>query len=364
MAKRFIVSVSELELFQRCRRRWRLAREWETKLTAPNLWLGTGIHYALEHYYRGVMKWPHDTVAQAENMLAAWDKWGADEATKATDVYGEMWCNVKDAYTEMLRLGRTILTNYLEYEKTAELKFTPLIVERRVFVPVDGGENFVTARMDLIARLEWGDLAIVDHKSASRQSHSGRSLDINEQGTGYVWSIWKATGGGTIPEFVHNTIFKAGPTKPKTLKSGKLSTDKNQHTTAWHFRKAIKESGQREDDYTDMLAYLDDVGWSKFFKRESSPRNEQQVRRYEARAAVLMREMRRALEDDSLAYPCPSPLQCPTCPFLSVCAQMEDGSDWKFTLERNYNRTVPEGGNLLGTPARINKEEKFGDTGE
>src|SRR5215471_14596605 len=186
---KFVASVSEVELFQGCRRRWRFAREWETRTVAPNLWLGIGIHYALEHYCKGVKAWPKDLKAQDENMLAAWNAWSRRELKVLAPVFGPLWAEAKPSYEGIIDLGRTILQNYLIFDRQAEIRFSPIQVERRLFLPMGERDlnNWLTAKMDLVARVTpSGLITVVDNKTARSDSHSGRSLELNEQGTGYV----------------------------------------------------------------------------------------------------------------------------------------------------------------------------------
>ncbi len=357
--KNLVVSVTEIQSFQSCRRRFRLAREYEARSLAPNLWFGGGIHFALEHYYRYLKEFPEDGLEGAsQNMQAAFTHWLGLEYQKLANVFGSLWKDAKPALEQMAAVGRKMLENYPAYDRQAEIRFFPRIVEKRVYLPMGRG-NFLTARLDLVANVGTpdGPLGVVDHKTASQRSNTGRALDLDEQGTGYSYTIYRVAG--EVAEFILNTLMKAAPEPPRIVQDkrkghvDKLSSAKDQNTTYDLYLSVIRERGEKVQDYADILGVLAERGWDHFYYREVSPRNLAQLEAYEGRVRIIMEEIRRVFTHEEYAYPSPSPFKCPTCPFQQVCLTMEDGGDYQQILDTSFTRVSKS---PWETPKRSRKE--------
>src|SRR4029077_16776721 len=93
-------------------------------------------------------------------------------------------------------------------------------------------------------------------------------------------------------------------------------------------------------DYAEILQDLREKGWSSYFSREVTTRNLQQVKNYEEHLYFTFQDMREVARDPRKAYPSPSAMRCPRCPFLNVCLAMEDGSDAEDIIKTRF--TVSE----------------------
>lgn len=326
-----IVSVTELSQFSQCRRRWWLSRQHVTAIAGPKLWFGSAIHAGLEGYYKGGR-----TTEAAQLAYAAWVNASYDELEKA---YGSLWPDAEIEYRGLVNIGSSMLSHYAVYDADAEYQFAPIAVEKRVYLPIPGTKDHLSARLDLLGReVHSGMVAVVDHKTSAGGHAQGRMLDLDEQLTGYSYTYWRATRG-KLPDFVvYDVLKKKVPEAPRVLKNGELSRDKAQGTTFEMYLTAIREKGDdpTHEYYKDVLDALKARGWSDFFEREVSYRNLEQVTAYERRVKIVLAEMRRVIADPTLAYPNPQPILCNGCPFLAVCLQMEDGSDYEHTLKTAY----------------------------
>ena len=60
------------------------------------------------------------------------------------------------------------------------------------------------------------DTSVVDHKTAAQKPAEGRSLDIDDQLTGYAYVYWRLTG--ELPrQMVYNVLIKALPGPPRVI---------------------------------------------------------------------------------------------------------------------------------------------------
>jgi hypothetical protein len=294
------------------------------------------VHYALEGYFRNGRTYEaaHKAFAKAVN----------DSYEDLAEAYGSLWSEAEIEYRGLVEGGARMLEHYVTYDHDADYQFKPITVERRAFIPLPGTKHVLTGRLDIFAReVHSGMLAVIDHKTSSGSHATGRMLDIDEQGTSYSYIVWRVLN--QIPLFVYDVIKTDDggckvPKAPRILKSGALSKDKSQGTTFEQYLAAIRERGEDTADfeYEEILEVLRVKGWSDFFVREVSQRNLPQLLSYERRVMLLFAEMERVLADPSLAIPNPSPFRCSGCPYLTVCTQMEDGSDYQYTLDTAYKQ--------------------------
>lgn len=327
------VSTTDIIQFQNCRRRWLLGRLYEPKHDAVNLWFGTLIHHALEAYYR--------ENRSLELMLQAYESHAAESLQDAANEYGELWQHIADDYYGIVRIGEGMLRGYAQWDQESPTQLgSPIAIEKRLYVPLGEG-NYLAVRMDMVSEHD-GNIIITDHKTASKHwTNSGRSLDLDEQLTSYAFAFCRITGHPPNA-LVYDVLYKEIPAEPTVLKNGTLSKAVSQPTTRAKYLAKIQELGQDPDDYFEILDTLEARGWDGFFRRETTYRNVAQVDAYADKLTVLFTEMRKALKDHRYAYPSPSVMKCPSCPFLSVCQAIEDGSDYHYLLETSYNEVNPD----------------------
>lgn len=331
------VRVTEVSKFKDCRRAWYLSeiRGLVPKMPQDYLWFGDKMHIGQQ------------TLAETgdiDKAIEAYMKACNDSIPELEEGYGGFWSEMAPMFQEMVTMGKAMLQNYVLFTRSTGMKLTPLKVEERLFVPIRSasgrsalkGLPQLTARMDRIVTWEGKDGEyLLDTKNTKTDWTEGRGLELDDQTTGYAYVFWRVRG--YLPKgMIYDTLLKRVPGPPKVLKSGKLSQDKDQSTTYELYTQAIKEMGLDPREYSEMLAALKEQAWTKYFKREITTRNMDQVRAYERDMYYIFQDMREVARDVRKAYPNPSPMRCPRCPFRDVCLAMNDGSDAEDLIKARF----------------------------
>ena len=201
-------------------------------------------------------------------------------------------------------------------------------------------------RIDLILRdNESGRYGIKDYKTASSIGEDYfEHLDLDEQCTTYLTL-------GEIEALIHDLPYKElefvsyeailkGYPKPPTITSkGLPSIDRQKETTTPQlFAEAIRKSGMQIifDKDPKMQAYyswLIETNDRRFVNRQDRWRNK--VQRQNARIRLYYEAI--DMLDNPVLYPNPrKEYACLRCIFRTPCLQAEDGSDYRSTLEHNF----------------------------
>lgn len=343
------VSVTEISSFRECHRAWYLSdvMQLESKIPSPRFWFGTLIHAALESYYNSGRELP-----------AAINRFLTDYETTIPEIrsdWGLLWGGIEPEYTAHLDLGREMLSNYYLFDHAGP-DWTAVATEQRVWVPVltpTGRQarswrvpaTRLTARIDLLADVgeDRDDVSVVDHKTAAQRPSTGRSLDVDDQLTGYAYVYHRLTG--ELPrDLVYNVLIKAIPQAPRVVSitnknpDGKLSKDKSQKTLYGLYLQEVQRRGENPSDYAEILESLRSEGWNDYFSRTSTSRNLTQIKAYEEHLYFTVREMNEVVRDPRKAVPNFSMMRCPSCQFQGVCQAMEDGGDFERLIEVNYKK--------------------------
>lgn len=377
------ISVTERNAFKQCRRRWWLETIENLEPRGLQNWafaFGTGIHAGLEAYYKNI---DEDPLAAA---LLDFDKWCEETDLEIRQAnLGPIESGIRNELLEFKELGQQMLTNYSQFallqddfivcavegEWTEQGKklleehsltppykpeLHPILHESgRFLVPIIDTNSLdflvqdpvLSSRLDLIVYRNTPGLRgfwIKDHKT-SGSSPSDRGVDMDDQVTGYCYTFWRHTG--IIPRgVIFNYLIKQLPKEPRILQGGKLSTAKDQLTTAPLYRKALLECGLLTKDgkvtstahaecYSSLLAY----GWSRFFKRFEVQRNEHELTMFEKRLISEYNDMLHVYDcPEERAYPHLSQYVCPGCPVMPICQAMEDGSDFQDVIDNRYQQ--------------------------
>lgn len=332
------VSVTELIQFRDCRRAWYLSKiqALEPRIPQSAFWFGTGMHKALEAYYKA-------TDDPVETALKAYAKWYVQSEPELSDGYGMLWQDAQAEYIEMFTLGQEIISNYAEYDAETEGLGTPIMIEKRAEIeirPPHSDPFLLTGKMDLLTQKANG-VSVVDHKTAKRRMPMSEFRDIDDQGTGYAYMCWRTTGEVPV-DVVFNTLVKDVPKEVDINKDGSPSKRKDQSTTHAKYLAVLEERGLSTYGYLEILDALRARGWSNWFSREWTQRNMTQIINYELRLYHIVRDMRDVMKNPDRAYPSPSQIRCPYCPYLAVCHAMEDGSDYKSLIEAHFKSSTRE----------------------
>lgn len=236
---------SEIGEFLRCRKRYdyRWIQNLEPKQRNEKLTIGSAIHKFLEVWYTD--RRSHDAIQAMRDYITD-NSEGLDEFQ----------------LQDMLHLSTVICTNYVD-TYGAESNWTVLAAEKEFSVPLDDGTNYI-GTIDLIVEDEDGHVWFMDHKTTVSIDIFDKNSDMDRQISRYWWALERL--GYNVHGFIYNIILKDFPQEPKVLKSGALSKDKAQKTTASLYRQAIKANKLNEADYADFLQYLEEQP-KEFFRR-------------------------------------------------------------------------------------------------
>lgn len=392
------ISVTERGKFRTCRRQWELETLENLVPRKPpslELEIGTTLHECLQQYYLGKANQPAFPPGKETNRLPLkyaltaldmaytetcvryetnneWDdhtlQTFLDEYTEATDLVEEIvrgyhqYARPLDRFTvhaiegKLTGAGTSWLKKHWEdREFHSEITEYPVtrhdpsyrllvpIVDPKTRLPLKRGP-VLSARIDLLVhRIDDGmkGLWIYDHKSTGSQPND-RGLDFDDQITGYCYSVWRWLG--IVPRGVClNYLIRNAPKEPRILKSGELSTAKNQLTTAPKYRKALRELGLmlkdgtiEDEGYLEAYEALLSRGWNPFFQRHYAARNRQELMSFEERLVDEYEDMYDGYMGDISLYPNLDRRWCPRCAVGPICQAIEDGSDVQGIIETRY----------------------------
>jgi len=332
----------------------------EPKRRTSALWLGTGVHYALQHHY--IPGRSRGALPQATFLKWA-DNWEAEHADEVSDMDEEERMSLK----QDIATGYAILEHYYEYCHEWD-DFEVLASEQPFLVPVrdpDGNQLHVRwkyplpaggwevvarpvfhgGRWDTVVKDRQGRVWIMDHKTAEKKPDERKLLNDDQIST----YLWGALYGGyeNVGGFIYNVLRKKTPMVPDavyvgTKREGLTRAAKSLGaTTEKLYREAIKAKGYNIDDYADELGHLQRVGTSEFFERHLVERSRAEIKETGLRIYLECLDM---FDPEVRIYPNPT-FACPWCPFLSPCLAMSDGADWRGILDANYRlrESVEEG---------------------
>lgn len=304
---------------------------------------GDMVHAALETYYKS----DRDIGHAIETLKDHWETFDAEiRESEFSPEVGEEW------YAEYEKASQMLLY-YDRYDKAHPFfdKVLDMSIEERSFIPIldpKGNETggYLSGRIDMVVEREDG-VWVVDHKTLSAPP-SDSALDIDDQITGYCYIYYRMTG--VIPRGgMYNVLIKDPPKPPRVLKNGSLSKDKSQRTTYDLYCIALEEHGLvgNIEEYTEILDYLAEKGWSQFYLRMQSERNIEQLAEFEKHLFHEYADMDEALQFPEQLYPNPSQYTCPRCQYLPICKAMEEGSDADFIKNNAFQvleprHTLPE----------------------
>jgi hypothetical protein len=323
------LGVTDFQYFSDCRRQWWLGRLWEPLRPNSNFWVGSAIHAGLEEFYE------HRDPDSAQDKMQEWIN---KSFIDFSDRYSFTWETFYDEFVRLGELAQGMLQNYFLYEETEPVGEEVVATEQRIEIPLYEdyklGMIKLVGRIDLLVMRE-GELWVVDHKTtASLSGNAG--LDVDEQLTGYAFLVHRKLKKN-VAGVLYNSLVKDLPAEPRILKDGSLSKDVSQKTTYDLYMSEINRRELNPEDYSTILNLLRAIGWKKFFQRDGSTRNNEELQSYYHRVLRKAQDIAGILRDPvKNAYPSPQTLRCSGCPFLGVCKSMEDGGDWEAILNSKY----------------------------
>lgn len=400
------IHASDISSFKSCRRRW----DWSSparnnlrrKVTIfgldPNLWFGTGIHYALEHYYNPTfrrdpvesflwwfeLQWNGGIVTE-DQLELSYDLKPAElgreehlaqhpDGTEVDIGDGPMMYRVKglrdllpspdhDEWMGYRDLGEGMMTFYKDYAERED-DFTVVSAEAKFSIPLgfeatdirEESPNYgktlevhLRGKRDGIIYFPARDsFALIEAKTAARVDEDYfLKLENDPQATTYCVATlveanmydlpWKQIDG-----VLFNVMKKNHPTAPTITTRGIPSLDRqNEGTTATLFMECIKDSEFLQLWYQDnekavaYYEYLLEKGDELFIQRKWARRNKYEIAAMGEELIMVAKDML----DDPKIYKTPTGYNsCTRCSFRAPCLAKDDGSEWQGMLVDSYDQ--------------------------
>jgi len=338
--------ITDIQQFIQCRQRW----YWQSPLrchlqpagTPPALFLGQGVHVALDKYYQTPK--PRDSRYAAEVLK----KWCIDRATKIQEYTGRLWHQERDMINDMYALGAVMLEHYHLWAEPLDEYLEVIETESRFCLDVPTPDNdpkftddihlTFAGRMDGIVRdVRTGDLYLLEFKTTSRLTNA-RYVMRSLQSPAYAWAADRLYGD--IKGVIYRFLVKKPPHQLKWLaKSGRFSVAMNQKTSYEWARRDIEQWAVANDldpleaakEYRTFLLGLHSRG-NEYFKEFIVPRT-----RYQMDNAIrAVYEYGKLMSNPDIPIFTHGGFHCSYCPFADPCSLMEQGMDYQGLLDAEY----------------------------
>lgn len=333
------IGISDANMFRQCRLKWRLGSKTqlnlERRIPQTALWLGTGVHLALEAYYKAKLN------GEIIDICEVFDDWATQWMEKIRIDAPFMGPEEDQELQETRELGLGMLHNYELWAPDND-RFDIVKVEEGFEYKLYEDAEFIViykGRIDLLVKDDEG-FWLVEHKTTRLRTFDTRRLLLDEQVGAYVWAASQMVGEQLVG-CKYSYLRKKLPSIPKELVAGGLSKAKSIDTTEDVYQDCINEHGLNPDDYADILEILKEKG-NTFFYREDVFRSSKELVILMKRLVNIALEMHR-VNQSKLYYPTPDPMLCPMCTFMPVCISRAEGGDDEFLIRNQYRpRTKDE----------------------
>jgi hypothetical protein len=319
---RIKVSVSELNTFLRCRRKYlyQYIQGLRPRRQAVPIARGVLLHNCLETHYRG-KDWTQP-LRDAEAYMKA-----------------NLFEEEQAEYAQIIADSYAIMRNYLNFltRERADADFEIVDVEKAFEVELPNGHIY-EGRFDLVVRDEMG-LGIIDHKTVGTIPSEGMRL-TDWQTTLYPFAAEKVYGE-PINWICFNYLSTKAPKTPELTQKGTMS--KAAITTDWYtYEAALRKAGLNPADYADMRLKLEG---KVFFRREFLPRPARMVREVVKEATLTAGMIEPYLnhkEPEKLFYPRTITRDCDWCAYKPLCQAEMFGSNTEFIRAEQYTKREVE----------------------
>lgn len=324
-------------LYKRCRRHWdfssTIRRGLEPSSTAPNanLWLGSGVHFALEDFH-GYNRFGDPMVA----LDAYYNAFSEEQLPMEADSLMESGLKMLEYYLIWRKHRDDYTTLWVDGVPQVEVNFQ--IVLDQVEDP-KGRPVLYRGTFDRVVRDVYGRLWLVDYKTA--RVIDTDKLETDPQISAYLWAgeMWY---GEPIEGILYLQISKEPPVAPRRLTNGTLSLDKRQRTTHGLYRaELLGQYGHQSKFPSQYVEFLNELAGQETPEGNRFIRMDL-VRRNEAASAStyqhVLAEAREMLRLDLPIYPNFTRDCARDCSFRTACMCMEDGSDWQYILEAEFGK--------------------------
>lgn len=233
-------------------------------------------------------------------------------------------------YENLVDMITTIMEGYFSYYKNDPLK--PIVLngkaaEHPFSVELDK-DVVLTGVIDMIVEDPKLGIGIEDHKT-HKVIPTGDIAYSNIQSALYAWAMTQLDEFPNPQFMVWNYIRWKEPTKPKLLKSGKMSTSLGD--TTWRvYRRALIEANLDLKDYEEVRQQLEGRE-SEFFVRQYLPINKTIMNNIKEDALSTAHQiMSSKLKDRNITR------DCSYCEFYPLCQAELKGLDSEMVKQCEY----------------------------
>lgn len=345
-----VIRTSDRILFKSCRRKWgwnsHLRHNLGPKQNAAPLWLGSGFHFALEDFH-GYNYFGHPKSA-------------FDAYVKASQVHNPG--RLPDDLDELVELGRGMLDYYIVWLqqrphntlKTLWIDGVPQVeVNARFRIPGDFtkygyDEVYYSLTIDRVCIDDNGLIWPLDYKTAKNIEVMHFLTD--PQVSAYMWAVPHLYDPEKYPVggFKYMQFRKSLPNPGRRLQNGSVSTAANQGTNHFMYRRtlievygSVEQAPDANQQFLKQLLLYRDDNKDEYIQIDSIGRNE---RHGQSEGTKILMETEDMLNPDLPLYPNPTRMCAHwqySCPFLSACTSLDDGSDWLHELEMTTQEREP-----------------------
>lgn len=362
--------------FKRCRRKWFFSSAFSKHLQPkasihgvnPNLWFGSGFHWAMEDYYgERKFKTPRESfevycqsfepeelpddfeslLTIGQSMLDYYEEWEEQKGT-----WRRVWLNGKPLVEVAFSL---VLDPLCYYELEGDRYFALSDIQAHQTVGcllykgaitgdiytaselqalgADYHEIVFHGKLDAIVMDDQGDWWVLDYKTA--KSFDTAKLALDPQISKYCWAAEQYLNH-EIAGMIYVQVSKNPPGPPKLTTKG-ISSDKRQRTTYTMYQEAlidyygtVENAPKANLEFLALLAEEETENGNKFVRVDWVPRSEDMRRQtYEN----IINEGLDMLSPNLRIYPNPTKDCSWDCPFKDMCVAMEERLDWTCYLD-------------------------------
>lgn len=334
--------------FKRCRRKWNWQsplRNYLELIVQPGpLWMGSGMHFALEDFHgHNVYKSP---VAAFNAFAKAWKTSAKGRMPDDTMELTELCTGMMEYYEKWLKNRNPLKTFVVDGVPQCEVTFEIPLPVQGDYYDTDGrkydGVRYI-GTLDRVAIDDHNRLWLIDYKSAAQFATT--HFDMDPQVSAYCWAGSVLYPDHEIAGFVYQQHLKALPKSPETLKNGTLSLNKQQRTTHQLYRQAMLNMyGDPESfpaahkQFLGELAASEDEDQDRFIRRDWIERSPNQI---EAEGEKILLEIQDMLNPELPLYPNATRDCSWDCGFQSPCLMIETGDDFEDEIKMISQRRPP-----------------------
>ena len=334
-----VIRTTDRSVFRTCRRRWDLSSHLRQNLApkaqAKPLWLGSGVHYALEDFYG--YKYYGSARKAFEAYIYAWFKFNKESLPEDWELVAAQGIQMLEYFEIWLEDRDVMPTYYLDGKPQVEVNIKIEIPKDMLpnASKIEADKVFYSLTLDRVSYDKQLDgLWVVEYKTAAQIQ---TTHFINDpQTTAYIWAA-EQVFPLPILGVCYQQHKKQSPKPGKILKNGSVSSAQNQATSRKMYKKTLEQVyGNVQKAPAACVALLNELAgnenqhYDNFLRRDFIYRNEHVSK---AEVGKILMETSEMLDPNLNIYPNPSRMCSMMCSFVSVCTSMDDGSDYKEELE-------------------------------